>query len=131
MEQQQALEIVDKNQTQMFSWSHHCPENFENKWHLVQAEYLRIQGDFINAMTHYNFAIETAEEQQFTQEITLAYEKTAEFYFSWKQKINTNAHLIEAYYAYARWGAKAKIKDMEKQWSIYCHNTTARNYRWR
>ncbi|MEM1172418.1 MAG: ATP-binding protein, partial [Cyanobacteria bacterium P01_H01_bin.35] len=50
------------------------------------------------------------------QEEAIANELAAKFYLNWGKKKIAAGYIQEAYYCYARWGAKAKTSDLEKRY---------------
>ena len=118
------LEKISTGQKQLEVWARNCPGNFLHLYCLVKAENARISGDFLEAIELYDRAIAGAKENEYTQEEALANELAAKFYLDWgfgsarpngKDKI-AGAYMQEAYYSYARWGAKAKTDDLEKRY---------------
>ena len=57
-----------------------------------------------------------AKEHDYLNEEALANELAAKFYLAWGKEKVGQVYLIDAYYAYARWGAKAKIDDLEQRY---------------
>ena len=90
--------------------------NHMHKWYLVEAERQRVLGYKADALEMYDRAIQLAKENQFLNEEALANELAAKFYLEWGKEKVAQAYMIEAYYCYARWGAKAKIEDLEKRY---------------
>jgi serine phosphatase RsbU (regulator of sigma subunit) len=115
-EQREYLEQVATNQQTMKHWANNCPANYQHKYELIEAETARILGDYPAAITLYDAAITGAREQQFTQEEALANELTGEFHLTRGQENMARFFLLEAYYCYIRWGAKAKVKDLETRY---------------
>jgi PAS domain S-box-containing protein len=115
-EQQQSLNVVESNQKIMQNWAFHAPCNFQHKYDLVEAEKARILGKTLKAMEYYDHAIQGAREQGYIQEEALANELAAEFYLACGRKKVAQAYIIEAYYGYIRWGATAKVKDLEAKY---------------
>ena len=116
-EGQNYLNQVEFNQQQMRQWANGAPMNFQHKYDLVEAEKARVLGDKLVAIELYDRAIAGAKENGYVQEEAIANELATKFYLGWdKQKI-AGPYVIEAYYAYARWGAKAKVEDLEKRYS--------------
>ena len=115
-EQTEYLEQVATNQQTMRYWANNCPANYQHKYELVEAEKARILGDYPAAITLYDAAITGAREQQYTQEEALANELTGEFHLTRGQENMARFFLLEAYYCYIRWGAKAKVKDLETRY---------------
>lgn len=115
-EQQSLLEKVTANQKKMQKWADHAPMNYLHKFYLVEAERHRVLGQLIEAMDCYDKAIQGANENEYIQEEALAYELAAKFYLAWGKDIIAQTYLTNAYYAYARWGAKAKVEDLEQRY---------------
>ncbi|BAY93172.1 MULTISPECIES: trifunctional serine/threonine-protein kinase/ATP-binding protein/sensor histidine kinase [unclassified Tolypothrix] len=116
VEQDKILHKVNFNQEKMQNWANHAPMNHLHKFHLVEAEKYRVIGEYIAAIDNYEYAIAHAKENDYINEEALAYELAAKFYLEWgKQKI-AQTYLIDAYYSYIRWGAKAKINDLKKRY---------------
>ncbi len=115
-EKSSLLEKVAANQERLKKWAHHAPMNHLHKFDLVEAERHRVLGENVEAMDFYDRAIAGAKENEYLNEEALANELAARFYLGWgKQKI-AQTYLTEAYYCYARWGAKAKVDDLEKRY---------------
>lgn len=107
------LTKVETNQKKMKEWVDHSPMKHLHKFYLVEAERYRINGNNLEAMNYYDRAIEVAKENNYFNEEALSLELAAKFYFNWgKQKI-AKVYLVDAYYCYVRWGATAKVKDLE------------------
>jgi predicted ATPase/signal transduction histidine kinase len=115
-EQEKIREKVAANQEKMKGWAHHAPANFMDKFYLVEAERHRVLEQKIDAINCYNQAIALAKENEYIQEEALANELTAKFYLEWGREKIAQVYLTEAYYAYARWGATAKVDDLEKRY---------------
>ncbi|MEL7037284.1 MAG: AAA family ATPase [Cyanobacteria bacterium J06592_8] len=103
-------------------WQQSCPENIHHKCLLIQAEKARLSNKQAEAIDLYEQAIAQAKAQDYGYEEALANELAAKFYLNWnfdsaqskgKEKVGAG-YMQEAYYCYARWGAKAKIDDLEK-----------------
>jgi len=115
-EQPDLLEKVTANQEKMKKWADHAPMNYLHKFYLVEAERHRVLGQPIEAMDYYDKAIKGAKENEYIQEEALAHELAAKFYLAWDKEIIGQTYLTNAYYAYARWGALAKVEDLEKRY---------------
>ncbi|MEH2273020.1 MAG: AAA family ATPase [Nostoc sp.] len=111
------LERVAQNQTQLQQhWAHHAPMNHQHKVDLVSAEKCRVLGQKAEAIEFYDKAISGAKANEYIQEEALANELAAKFYLDWGRQRIAGDYMIEAYYGYARWGAKAKVADLEKRY---------------
>ncbi len=115
-EQAEILAQVETHQTTLHQWAQNAPMNYLHKWYLVETEKQRVLGNKAEAIDLYDRAIQLAKENQFLNEEALANELAAKFYLEWGKEKVAQAYMIEAYYAYSRWGAKAKVDDLEKRY---------------
>ncbi|MEH2254324.1 trifunctional serine/threonine-protein kinase/ATP-binding protein/sensor histidine kinase [Nostoc sp.] len=116
IEQKKILKKVTSHQKKLKKWAHHAPMNHLHKFYLVEAERYRILQQRNKAMEFYNGAISFAKENEYIQEEALSNELAAKFYLDWDKEKIAQAYMQEAYYCYARWGAKAKTEDLEKRY---------------
>ncbi len=115
-ERDEILVKVAKTQEKIKQWSGYSPANYLHKFYLVAAEKHRVIGQTIEAIECYDRAIDLAKENKFINEEALAHELAAKFYLAWGKEKIAQVYLTDAYYAYARWGAKAKVEDLEKRY---------------
>ncbi|MEH2439104.1 trifunctional serine/threonine-protein kinase/ATP-binding protein/sensor histidine kinase [Nostoc sp.] len=116
VEQAELLAAIATHQTALHQWAHNAPMNYLHKWYLVEAERCRVLGEKVTASEYYDRAIALATEHQFIHEAALANELAAKFYLDWGKERIAQEYMTEAYYGYARWGAKAKVADLEKRY---------------
>ena len=111
------LERVEQNQMQLQQyWAKYAPMNHQHKVDLVEAEKCRVLGKKAEAMELYDKAISGAKENEYIHEEALANELAAKFYLHKDKEKFAAVHMQDAYYCYARWGAKAKTDDLEKSY---------------
>ncbi|MDF0555160.1 ATP-binding sensor histidine kinase [Kamptonema sp. UHCC 0994] len=115
-EQAELLDVATTHQKILHQWAQNAPMNHLHKWYLVEAERYRVLGKKVAASECYDRAINLAKEHQFIQEEALANELAAKFYFDWGKQRIAGEYMTNAYYGYARWGAKAKVADLEKRY---------------
>ncbi|MEH1873211.1 AAA family ATPase [Nostoc sp.] len=115
-EQQHILGRVSKNQEKIKTWASYIRANHLHKFYLVEAERYRVLGEKSEAIDLYDRAITEAKENGYIQEAALANELAAKFYLDWGKQRLAGEYMIEAYYGYARWGAKAKVADLERRY---------------
>ncbi|MEG4967958.1 AAA family ATPase [Microcoleus sp. B6-A1] len=115
-QQKDYQEVVQNNREQLQIWAHNCPENCLSKFRLLEAEMARVAEEKWQAADFYDRAIQLAKENQFLNEEALANELAAKFYLGWGKEKVAAGYMQEAYYCYARWGAKAKTDDLEKRY---------------
>ena len=108
------IERTEQNYTQLKQhWASYAPMNHQHKVDLIEAEKCRVLGQKITAIEMYDRAISGAKENGYIQEEALANELAAKFYLNWGKEKIAQTYMVEAYYCYARWGAKAKIDQLE------------------
>ena len=114
--QSEILKNIALSQEKMKQWAHYAPMNYLHKYHLVQAEKARVLGQLLEAEEFYEQAIQGARENGYIQEEALAYELAAKFYLARGREKFAQTYMKEAHYCYGRWGAKAKVADLEARY---------------
>ncbi len=127
-EQNRILEKVGANQEKMKTWANHAPMNYLHKFYLVEAERYYVLGNDQNAREYYDRAITLAHEHEYLHEEALAYELAGRFYLAKNQKHLARHYLQDAHYAYQRWGAVAKVKDLEARYPRFLTKTSTDNF---
>jgi predicted ATPase/signal transduction histidine kinase len=115
-EPDQLLQQVTENQSKLQRWAQHAPMNYLHKYYLVEAERQRVLGEMVAAMELYDRAIVLAKEHEYLNDEALACELAARFYRSWDKATIAQAYTMNAYQAYERWGATAKLDDLEQRY---------------
>ena len=115
-EQSQTLAQVEQHQAELRQWAQDAPMNYQYQVDLLEAEKCRVLGQRHNALELYDRAIRGATENQFTYNAALGNELAARFYLDWDKEKVAAAYMQEAYYGYARWGAKTKVVDLETRY---------------
>ncbi len=116
-QQSEAWQKIVQTQTLLQQqWAQYAPMNHQHKVDLVEAEKCRVLGRNYEAGDWYDRAISGAKANQYTQEEALANELAAKFYLNWGKEKVAAGYMQDAYYGYARWGAKAKIIDLETRY---------------
>ncbi|QLE54108.1 ATP-binding sensor histidine kinase [Nostoc sp. TCL26-01] len=116
IESAESLALAQTHQTILHQWAQNNPMNHLHKWYLVAAEHHRVLGEKIAAIECYDKAITLAKAHQFIHEEALANELAAKFYLDWSKERLAREHIIQAYYGYAHWGAKAKVAHLEESY---------------
>ncbi|HIK16430.1 MAG TPA: EAL domain-containing protein [Leptolyngbyaceae cyanobacterium M33_DOE_097] len=112
-EQPARWERILEQQAKLEKWASFAPHNHRHRWELIEAETARVEGRNLDAMEAYDRAIATARTHGFPQDESLANELAAKFYLTWGRDKLAQPYLQDAYYGYARWGAKAKAQQLE------------------
>ena len=110
------LQQVAENQETMQKWANYAPMNYLHRFQLVEAEKCRLLAQKGAAIELYDRAISGARENGYIQEAGLSNELAAKFHLHWGEEKLAQAYMEEAYYCYARWGAKTKVEDLEKRY---------------
>ena len=110
------LEQVDASLEKLTAWATHAPSNQAHRCALVAAERCRVLGKNAEASEYYDLAIASAKATSYVQDEALANELAAKFYLEWGKQRIAQEYLLEAYYSYACWGAKAKVVDLETRY---------------
>jgi PAS domain S-box-containing protein len=95
-------------------WAESCPATFAHKHALISAEWARLEERDIEAMPLYEQAIRLAAERGFLQDQALASELAARFYRLRGLEKVADTYLDEARDCYVRWGAWAKVAQLDK-----------------
>jgi PAS domain S-box-containing protein len=112
-ERAQYLEALTDHYRQLQEWTGNCPENFENRAALVGAEIARIEGRTLDAMNLYERAIRSAQANGFVHNEALASELAARFNSARGFEIAAYGYLRNARSCYLRWGADAKVQQLD------------------
>jgi histidine kinase len=115
-DRQEALARSEKDLETLRAWSAHAPQNFEHRVSLVAAERARVLGQAAEARELYDRAIGLAQQHGYVHEEALAHEHAARFHRQGGP--GRHAHLARNYlhdarYAYRRWGATAKVAQLD------------------
>ncbi|MDI4237528.1 AAA family ATPase [Bradyrhizobium sp. Arg237L] len=115
---QEHVRALAAHYRQLEVWATACPDNFENRAALVGAEIARIEGRALDAEHLYEHAIHSAHTHGFVHNEALANEVAARFYAARGFKKIAHAYLQDARYAYIRWGADGKVRQLDE---LYPH----------
>ncbi|MBD1810024.1 AAA family ATPase [Microcoleus sp. FACHB-SPT15] len=115
-EKEALLNRVDINQEKIQKWADHAPMNYLHKFYLVEAEKARVLGQVLEAEDFYERAISGASDNGYLQEEALAYELAAKFHLFRDREKFAQTYMKEAHYCYGRWGALAKVADLEARY---------------
>ncbi|OHD11883.1 MAG: hypothetical protein A2086_15445 [Spirochaetes bacterium GWD1_27_9] len=102
-----------------------CPENYAHKLFLLEAELAHINGNDKTAMEYYDKSIESAKENEYVNMEAIANELAAQYYLSKKMNKIAQTYMQEARYCYIKWGAVAKVKDLEEKYGYMFENALA------
>jgi histidine kinase len=118
-EQERILKAVAQIQEQMKTWADRAPMNYLHQYHLIEAEHCRILGQTAPASDHYDRAIALAKDYEYLNDEALAHELAAKFYLAQDKPKLAQLYLQDAHYCYRRWGAIAKVEDLETRYASF------------
>jgi predicted ATPase/two-component sensor histidine kinase len=110
------MKALRKDMDKLAGWAAQCPPNFSHKYLLVAAEMARVEGARSQAQDLYDDAIEAAQKNGFIHHQALAAECAGRFYLEYKKNRIAQVYLGQARHLYAKWGALAKVKQMEEKY---------------
>ena len=113
-ERTQHFDALLDHHRQLVVWAENCPATFANRAGLVGAEIARLEGRDLDAMRFYEAAIRSAREHGFIQNEGIANELAARFYATRDFETIANTYLRNARYCYLRWGADAKVRQLDQ-----------------
>lgn len=113
-ERRAMLKRVAGNQAKLKKWAHYAPMNHQHRWHMVEGELARVNSHYQLAHDHFLQAIELANQSGYVYEEALAFELLGRLHYKKGSLVVSSTFLKEARVCYARWGADAKVKDMDK-----------------
>jgi hypothetical protein len=95
-------------------WARHSPETFENRAAIAAAEIARIEGRVLDAQELYEKASRSARANGFVHHEAFANELAGRFYAARGFERIATTYLRDARYCYVRWGADAKVRQLEQ-----------------
>jgi predicted ATPase/signal transduction histidine kinase len=115
-ERRRHLVALAAHREQLALWAENCPENFESRAALIDAEIARVEGRALDAMGLYEQALRSAREHGFIQNEALAHEAAARFYVAHGLDTIGRSCLRSARNCYDRWGALGKVKQLDDRY---------------
>jgi predicted ATPase/signal transduction histidine kinase len=110
------LAILERNAAKMKHVAESGPDNYLHCYQLIEAEKARILGETTRAAELYDASVFNAQKGRFLNHEALALELAAKFYLSMGRKRLAQVYMTDAYHAYARWGAAAKVEQLREKY---------------
>ncbi|MGF6171639.1 PAS domain S-box-containing protein [Pseudomonas moraviensis] len=110
-----ALQRLGQHHAQLQTWARLCAETFASQVALVTAEMARVTGQLLEAESLYEQAIQLAQDNDLVHIEALANELAAQFYRARGLAKIARVYLRDARYAYVRWGADGKVRELERK----------------
>ena len=116
-EKEEILTQVNDNQDTLEKLARSAPPNYLNKYHLVEAERIRVlDGESDAILSHYDQAIALARESEFIREEALANELAARYLLNQGQNDAASSYLRSSMEQYEAWGAKRKVAHLKSRY---------------
>ncbi len=113
-DRREILRRIGRNKKFLLNWARHGPMNYAHKVHLIEAGLAMLAGHSAAAAALFDHAIKLAGENRYINEEALANELAGRFYLSLDKPKIAAVYLAEARYLYDRWGAAAKVRQLEE-----------------
>ncbi len=117
-ERSEYLLAITADHRQLQMWAEQCPENFASRAALVGAEIARVEGRMLDAELLYEQAVHLAQKSGFVHIEALANELASRFYAARGLGKIARVYLQDARYAYLRWGADGKVRQLEGRYPL-------------
>jgi predicted ATPase/class 3 adenylate cyclase len=117
--QRQYGKRIKQNIAKIKMWATHSPENQLHKYHLLMAEWGRVQGNHSKVLDHYDLAIQLSRKAGFLQEEALANELTGKYFLEREKGDLAEMYLKNAWQCYRSWGAEAKLAHLHQFYPQY------------
>jgi len=108
-------ETVEQSLSQLGTWADNEPSNFACMHQLLRAETAALAGDQLQAMDHYEAALDAATGASNLPHQALAAERAARFYLDHGRTHIAGGFLDMARACWARWGAWAKVSSLDEE----------------
>jgi PAS domain S-box-containing protein len=113
---------LQRHLERIVTWSAENAGTFADKEALLRAELLRLEDQTGAALEHYEKAIELSRKGQFHHINGLACELAARFATARGMAFAAEAYIKGAFSAWDRWGAGAKVRQLEAQYPHQAHH---------
>lgn len=92
-----------------------CEANYGHKSHIIQGLIEQIENKSDKALASFERAIHLAKQYEYTLEEAIANEIMADIWTGRGKERYADMHLMEAHYAYKKWGCEPKVKQLEEK----------------
>lgn len=116
-ERRQLLKICRKNIKLIKGLVKYSEVNYKHRYELMNAEYESLNDNFDKAVKSYTYAIRYARINKYIHEEAMIWERLGLFFKSQNQPEAAGFYFTNAYKAFSKWGAKAKLDQMKERYS--------------
>ncbi len=121
------LRQVKKDIQRLKQFEKLAPQYNRHRTLLLQAEYNYLRGEMETAKIFYDKALAASTENGMINDVAFCWERAAQFFLNTKQDLLADFYLQNAYRTYKRWGAGAKVNQMEER---YTHLSSGKPISW-
>jgi len=111
-------EKIESGIEKISTWSTLCEHNFMHKYLFIQAEYKKYKSELCEVIDLYDRSIDLAIQEKFIQDAAVFCEKAGEFWMDKSKSHLARPYIEKAYVLYERWGATAKLEQLESQYKV-------------
>ena len=115
-----------RHRSQALKWAARCPANYQPMLEIIDAELAELAGDYSEALSGYERGRALANETQLTWISGLASERMAWLAHAHGHALIATAALEAALETYARWGASAVVRRLERDRSTLSGSALAK-----
>lgn len=109
------IERADAALDRLETYARHNPEAHGHRPVLIQAERHALRGDRQAAMEAFEQAARMARDRHLTMDEALANERAGRMFLEAGLETIARSYLVEARYAWQRWGAAARVRSLEDE----------------
>lgn len=121
-EQKRLLKIVKKNLKLFKGLVKFSELNYRHRHEVMNAEYQSLLGNYDAALKSFTYALRFARQNRHIHDEAIIWERAGQFLMRQNQNEAAEFYFSNAFKAYAKWGAKAKLKQMEEEYHALIAN---------
>ncbi|KAA0695564.1 GAF domain-containing protein [Neorhizobium sp. P12A] len=109
------LAQIREHRSHIRAWAESCPENFDSRLLMIDAELARLEGRDLEALRTYDKAIKSASNGGFVQNEAMANERAWRLCVQQGLATGAGTHLKRAHELYLEWGAEGKVRALQAE----------------
>jgi predicted ATPase/class 3 adenylate cyclase len=113
-EQKKLLKIAKKNLKLFKGLLKYSELNYRHRYEVMNAEYESLLGNYDGALKSFTYALRFARQNRYIQDEAIIWERAGQFLRRQNQDEAAEFYFSNAYKAYSKWGAKAKLLQMKE-----------------
>jgi len=117
-EREELRAYIESSMEELETLTELCPENFEHKLLLLQAEQNRAtNADMASVLSLYDQSIFSAKKGGYLQYQAFAYERCADYWLTQGFDTAAKRYVQQAIYAYQQWGCELKYTQLQQKYA--------------